>query len=631
MSAYKDALRKSLEEPESYWAEQAQAVDWDQPWRQVLDRDAAPAARWFVGGRLNTCFNCVDRHVLAGNGERTAVLYESPVTQTTRSLTYRELRDRVARVAGGLRELGVGVGDRVLIYMPMIPETLVAMLACARLGAVHSLVFGGFAAEELAVRIDSSQPKVVLWGSCGIEPSRVVPYQPLLERALELAEWRVESTVVKQREHSPATLRQGRDADWDELEARATAAECVSVESTDPLYIMYTSGTTGKPKGVVRDTGGHAVALNWSTKAIFDVDPGDVFWAISDMGWQLGHSYIVYGPLLAGATTVIYEGKPVGTPDAGQYWRVVERLGVKVMLTAPTAIRAIRREDPHGDLTNGRNLSSLQAVFLAGERLDTETYQWTRELLGVPVVDHYWQTETGWPVCGICRGIEKIMTRPGSVNLPIPGYDVCALDEHGREIDPGAEGALAIRLPLPPGSFPTLWRDDEGFRRTYLSPASGYYFTGDGGSIDVDGYVRVTGRLDDVINVAGHRLSTGRMEEVLAGHPDVVECAVVGAADSLKGQVPVGFVVLRSGADRDTDELAAELVGMVRDQVGPVAAFRRVFVVPRLPKTRSGKVLRSTIRKLCDGAEFVVPATLDDPSSVEDIRAVLHGVGSRGS
>jgi propionyl-CoA synthetase len=452
----------------------------------------------------------------------------------------------------------------------------------------------------------------------------VVHYQPLLERALELAEWNVESTVVVQREQAPATLVEGRDRDWTEFEASATPADCVSVAATDPLYIMYTSGTTGKPKGVVRDTGGHAVALTWSTKAFYDVGPGDVFWAVSDMGWQLGHSYIVYGPLLAGATTVIYEGKPVGTPDAAQYWRVIERLGVKVVLTAPTAIRAIRREDPRGSLREGHDLSSLEAVYLAGERLDTETYHWTSELLGVPVIDHYWQTETGWPVCGICRGIEEVPTRVGSVNLPVPGYDLVALDEQGRELDRGEEGALAIRLPLPPGCFPTLWQDDEGFTSTYLAAAPGYYYMGDGGSVDADGYVRVTGRLDDVINVAGHRLSTGRMEEVLARHPDVAECAVVGAADSLKGQIPVGFVVLKAGTARDGDELTSELVRMMREQVGPVAVFRRVLVVPRLPKTRSGKVLRSAMRKLADGVEFGVPATIEDPAALADVRLALE-------
>jgi propionyl-CoA synthetase len=623
MTSYAHEYRLSIEQPDLFWESKAAMVDWDSPWRQVLDRDATPAARWFAGGRLNTCFNCVDRHVLAGHGERTAVCYESPVTGISSTMSYERLRDRVARVAGGLSALGVRKGDRVLIYMPMIPETLIAMLACARLGAVHSLVFGGFAAEELAVRIDGARPKLVLWGSCGIEPSRVVAYQPLLEHALKLADWQVEATVVKQREQSLAVLRDGRDVDWVELESEAGPVDCVPVDATDPLYIMYTSGTTGRPKGVVRDNGGHAVALTWSMKAVYDIDAGDVFWAVSDMGWQLGHSYIVYGPLLAGATTVVYEGKPVGTPDAGQYWRVIERLGVKAVLTAPTAIRAIRREDPHGSLAVDRDFSSLEAVYLAGERLDTQTYQWTGDLLGVPVVDHYWQTESGWPMCCISRGIEKLPTRPGSVNLPVPGYEVKVLDDEGNALGPGLEGILAVRLPLPPGAFPTLWGDDEGFTRTYLSPLPGYYYTGDGGTTDEDGYLYVSGRLDDIINVAGHRLSTGRMEEVLSRHPDVAECAVVGAADTLKGQVPLGLVVLKSGVDRDHGEIVTELIAMVRDQIGPVAAFRRVVVVARLPKTRSGKVLRGMVRKLADGEGFSPPATIEDPSVLEDLRAMI--------
>jgi propionyl-CoA synthetase len=508
----------------------------------------------------------------------------------------------------------------------MIPQTLIAMLACARIGAVHSVVFGGFAAQELAIRIDDAKPKLVVWASCGIEPSRVIPYKPLIDHALELAQWRVETTVVSQREQQPAELVQGRDWDWDELVQQAEPAACVAVEATAPLYILYTSGTTGKPKGVVRDHGGHAVALLWSMKGLYDAGPGDVFWAASDMGWVVGHSYIVYGPLMAGATTVVYEGKPVGTPDAGAFWRVVEEHSVKVLFTAPTAIRAIRREDPDGELVKDYDLSSLKALYLAGERLDPETYHWARDVLGVPVIDHWWQTETGWAICANCRGLEELPTKPGSPTKPVPGFDLVVLDVAGETLEPPAEGMLALRLPLPPGTLPTLWQNDEGFVNTYLAPFPGYYFTGDAGSIDEDGYVYVMGRVDDIINVAGHRLSTGRMEEVLAAHPDVAECAVVGAADDLKGQVPLGLVVLKAGVTRDASDVTSELVRMVREQVGPVAAFKRAIIVDRLPKTRSGKILRSSIRKIADGAEFAIPASIEDPSVIEDLRATFGAV-----
>jgi propionyl-CoA synthetase len=620
---YETAYEASILRPESFWGDAGAAVDWTRRWDKVLDRSASPAPRWFVGGTLNTCYNAVDRHVLAGRGDATAVIYDSPITGATGQLTYAELLERVSTFAGALRDQGVECGDRVVIYMPMIPQTLIAMLACARIGAVHSVVFGGFAAQELAIRIDDAKPKLIVWASCGIEPSRVIPYKPLVDHALELAHWRVETTVVTQREQAPAQLVQGRDHDWDELVKQAAPAACVACEATAPLYILYTSGTTGKPKGVVRDHGGHAVALLWSMKGLYDAGPGDVYWAASDMGWVVGHSYIVYGPLLAGATTIVYEGKPVGTPDAGAFWRVIEEHRVKVLFTAPTAIRAIRREDPEGELVKEHDISSLQALYLAGERLDPDTYHWARDVLGVPVIDHWWQTETGWAICANCRGLEELPMKAGSPTKPVPGFDLVVLDVAGEPLEPPADGMLALRLPLPPGTLPTLWQNDEGFVNTYLAPFPGYYFTGDAGSIDEDGYVYVMGRVDDIINVAGHRLSTGRMEEVLAAHPDVAECAVVGAADDLKGQIPLGLVVLKTGANRDPADVSSELVRMVREQIGPVAAFKRAVVVNRLPKTRSGKILRSSIRKIADGAEFAIPATIEDPSVIEDLRALI--------
>ena len=619
---YEAAYEASITRPESFWAEAAEGIEWTRRWDDVLDRSSSPAARWFVGGSLNTCHNAVDRHVLAGRGEATAVIYDSPVTGSRSELTYAALLEAVSRFAGGLRDLGVERGDRVVIYMPMISQTLIAMLACARIGAVHSVVFGGFAAQELATRIDDAEPKLVVWASCGVEGSRVILYGPLLDRALELARWPVTTTVVFQREQQRAQPAPGRDHDWDDL-TRADPAACVPVAATDPLYVLYTSGTTGKPKGVVRDHGGHAVALLWSMKGLYDIGPGDVFWAASDMGWVVGHSYIVYAPLLAGATTVVYEGKPVGTPDAGAFWRVVAEHRVKALFTAPTAIRAIRREDPEGELVRKYDTSSLEALYLAGERLDPDTYHWAGDVLNVPVVDHWWQTETGWAVCANCRGLEELPMKAGSPTKPVPGFDLVVLDASGEPLEPPAEGTLALRLPLPPGTLPTLWQNDEGFVNAYLAPYPGYYFTGDSGSIDEEGYVFVMGRVDDVINVAGHRLSTGRMEEVLAAHPDVAECAVVGVADDLKGQTPLGLVVLKAGAQREPDEVAAELVRMVREHVGPVAAFKRAVVVDRLPKTRSGKILRSSIRKLADGLDFVVPATIEDASVIEDLRVAL--------
>ncbi len=620
---YTHAYEESIGRPEAFWGAAAEAVVWTRRWRTVLDRSAVPAPRWFAGGALNTCYNAVDRHVEEGRGDALAVIHDSPVTGTVSRLSYAELLERVSRFAGALRNLHVERGDRVVIYMPMVPETLVAMLACARIGAVHSVVFGGFAAEELATRIDDAMPKVVVWASCGIEPGRVVPYEKMVRGALDLARWRVSSTVVLQRATLQAGLVPDRDHDWLEVERAAEPVACVDVEATDPLYILYTSGTTGRPKGVVRDNGGHAVALLWSMRYLYGAGPGDVFWAASDMGWVVGHSYIVYGPLLAGAATVIYEGKPVGTPDAGAFWRVVEQHRVKILFTAPTAIRAIRRDDPEGTLVPAYDTRSLEALFLAGERLDPDTYHWASRVLGVPVIDHWWQTETGWAICADCMGLEQLPLKPGSPTKPVPGFDLAVLDANGHPQDPPAEGVLALRLPLPPGALPSLWNNDEGFVNTYLAPYPGYYFTGDNGSIDADGYVFVMGRVDDVINVAGHRLSTGRMEEVLTQHPDVAECAVVGAADDLKGQVPLGLVVLKHGAEGSPDQVAADLVRMVREHVGPVAAFKRVVVVRRLPKTRSGKILRGTIRKIADGADISIPATIEDPSVIAEIQESL--------
>jgi propionyl-CoA synthetase len=600
------------------------AINWEvAPGAIVLDDTHPPFYRWFPGARLNTCQNALDRHVEAGRGEQAALIWDSPVTGSERTYTYRELRDEVARVAGVLRHLGVGTGDTVLLYMPMVPEAVVGMVACARLGAVHSVVFGGFAPHELAVRIDHAQPKVVLSASCGIEVDRVIEYKPMLESALAEATHQPRACVVLQRPQAAAELVEGRDLDWTGAVAAAEPVPCVSVAATDPLYILYTSGTTGRPKGVVRDNGGHAVALHWSMRNVYGVAPGEVYWAASDVGWVVGHSYIVYGPLLLGATTVLYEGKPVGTPDAGAYWRVVEQYGVNVLFTAPTALRAVKKEDPKGTHLGRYDVSSLRHLFLAGERLDPDTNHWASGLLGIPVVDHWWQTETGWPIAANCVGIEPLLIKPGSPTKPVPGYDVHVLDEQGRDCQVGQEGAVAIKLPLPPGTLPTLWRDDERFVRSYLSRYPGYYLTGDGGYLDADGYLFVMGRIDDVINVAGHRLSTGAMEEVVSSHPDVAECAVIGVADELKGQVPIGFVVLKAGAERNPSEVESELVTMVRDRIGPVASFRRALVVSRLPKTRSGKILRTTMRAIADGTRYSVPSTIDDPAILDEIAREL--------
>jgi len=593
----------------------------------VLD-PGSRSGRWFPGGRLNTCWNAVDRHVVAGRGDQPAVIHDSPVTSTKTTLTYRELQDRVARFAGVLRGLGVAVGDRVVIYMPMVPEALVAMLACARLGAVHSVVFGGFAARELAIRIDDARPKAVVCGSCGVEPTRVVPYKPLLDAALGMARHAPERVVVLQRAIQPAELHPGRDLDWDEAMAAASPVECVPVAATDPLYVLYTSGTTGTPKGVVRDHGGHAVALHWTMGNVYGVQPGETFWAASDVGWVVGHSYIVYGPLLRGATTVVYEGKPVGTPDPGAFWRVMSEHGVVAMFTAPTAMRAIKKEDPEGELLAGYELSRLRAQFLAGERCDPDTFLWVRDRLRVPVIDHWWQTETGWPITGIPLGVSPdLPPKAGSAGVRMPGWDLQVLDADHAPVPPGTIGSLVVKLPLPPGALTTLWGNEERFVAGYLRDVPGFYKTGDAGFIDPEGYVHVMSRTDDLINVAGHRLSTGQMEQVLASHPAVAECAVIGVADDLKGQVPLGLFVLKRGVAEPPAEIARALVQRVRDEIGPVAAFKIAVPVERLPKTRSGKILRGTMRQIADGERWSTPATVDDPSALGVVEEALASAG----
>jgi propionyl-CoA synthetase len=626
MGAYAEDHRRSLEDPDGFWAEQAKAIDWFTRPRTALDRDAPPAGRWFPDGVLNTCFNALDRHVIRGRADEPALIFHSAYTGARRTYTYADLLTEVAQVGGGLRELGVGPGDRVVISMPMVPEAVVAMLACARLGAVHSVVFGGFAAAELAARIDDAEPKVVLISSCGLEPGRVVEYKPMLDAALARSAHQPDYVVVHQRPEAPAELRGERELDLALLmrPGQFQPAPCAELAATDPLYILYTSGTTGKPKGIVRDQGGHAVALAYSMRAVYDVGPGDVMFTASDVGWVVGHSYIVYAPLLVGATTVLYEGKPVGTPDAGAFWRVVAEHRAKVLFTAPTAVRAIRKVDPDGALLARYDLGSLEALFLAGERLDPDTFRWAGEQLGVPVVDHWWQTETGWPIAANPRGLEPLPLKPGSSSVPVPGYDVQALDADGVALPAGQEGALCLRLPLPPGTLPTVWGDDDRFGRGYLDAFPGWYLSGDGGYLDADGYVFVMGRTDDVINVAGHRLSTGAMEAVLAAHPAVAECAVIGVADALKGQVPRGLVVLKEGVSEAPEQLVADLVALVRSEIGPVAALRQVDVVAALPKTRSGKVLRRTMREIADGGPGTVPSTVEDPEVVERLRPVLR-------
>jgi propionyl-CoA synthetase len=627
MGRFDEVYRRSLQEPQAFWGEAAAAIDWVEPWERVLDDSRAPFYRWFAGGRLNTCFNALDRHVDGGRADQPALIYDSPVTGTTASCTYRELRDAVATFAGVLAERGVERGDRVIVYMPMVPEAAIAMLACARIGAIHSVVFGGFAANELASRIEDARPKVVVSASCGIEPGRVVAYKPLLDAAIELVDSKPACCVILQRPTLEAELDPRRDVDWDEAVAASEPAGCVPVEATDPLYILYTSGTTGQPKGIVRDNGGHAVALEWTMKHVYGVDPGEVYWAASDVGWVVGHSYIVYAPLFHGCTTVLYEGKPVGTPDPGAFWRVISQHDVCTLFTAPTAFRAIRQQDPDGDHIGRYDLSRFRALFLAGERCDPETLHWAEEKLGVPVIDHWWQTETGWPVAANCIGIEHLPVVPGSPTRSVPGWDVRVLDAEGGELPAGAIGALVVKLPMPPGSSPTLWNADERYRETYLSSFPGYYQTADAGYVDEQGYVFVMARTDDIINVAGHRLSTGALEEVLAAHADVAECAVIGVADELKGQLPLGFLVLKAGVERPHEEIVAEVVQLVRDHVGPVAAFKTAAVVGRLPKTRSGKILRGTMRRIADGEPYTTPATIDDPVILDEIGDALRELG----
>ncbi len=625
--AYAKVYDAWKQDPEAFWQEAAQGIDWEKQPTKALFDDNAPIYEWFKDGMVNTCWNAVDRHVAAGRGEQTAIIYDSPITHTKREISYVELRNRVANLAGALRAKGVGVGDRVIIYMPMIPEALEAMLACARLGAVHSVVFGGFAANELAVRIDDATPKAIIAASCGLEPGRVVHYKPLLDEAIDLASHKPDFCVILQREQEVAELTPGRDVNWHGFQYGVEPAECVPVSGDHPAYILYTSGTTGQPKGVIRATGGHLVALNWTMKNVYNVDPGDVFWAASDVGWVVGHSYICYGPLIHGNTTVVFEGKPIGTPDAGTFWRVISEHNVRSFFTAPTAFRAVKREDPAGELIKDYDLSCLRAVYLAGERADPDTIIWAQDHLKVPVIDHWWQTETGWAIAANPLGIEELPVKLGSPSVPLPGYDVQVLDEGGHPVAAGELGAIAIKLPLPPGTLPNLWQAEERFISSYLSHFPGYYETGDAGYVDDDGYLYIMARTDDVINVAGHRLSTGAMEEVLAAHPDVAECAVIGVADALKGQMPLGFLCLNAGVTRPHSEVIAETVKLVREKIGPVAAFKLATVVERLPKTRSGKILRATMVNIADGTAYKMPATIDEPAILDEITIALRSLG----
>ncbi len=624
---YDEVYRRAHDDPEGFWAARAEDIHWEKRWDRVLDTSRPPYYRWFAGGALNTCYNALDLHVDRGRGKQAALIYDSPVTRTIRAYTYFELRDEVARFAGALRRQGVEKGDRVIIYMPAVPEAVIAMLACARIGAIHSVVFGGFAPKELATRIDDAKPKVMLSASCGIEGTRVIPYKPLLDQAIAMAAHRPSRCVILQRPMETAPLVPGRDLDWGEAVAAASPVECVPVAATDPLYILYTSGTTGIPKGVVRDNGGHAVALKWSMDAVYGMGAGETFWAASDIGWVVGHSYIVYAPLLKGCTTILYEGKPVGTPDPGAFWRVCAQHGVSALFTAPTAFRAIKKEDPQGAHIGRYDLTRFRTLFLAGERCDPDTLLWAREKLQVPVVDHWWQTETGWPMAANCVGLGMLPVKPGSPTKVVPGYDIRVLGEDNREVPAGQIGSIAVKLPMPPSSLPTLWHNDEGFERSYLTRHPGYYLTGDAGYKDEDEYIYIMSRVDDIINVAGHRLSTGAMEEVLAGHPDVAECAVMGVADEIKGEVPVGLVVTKAGVARADADLCRELVELVREKIGPVAAFKTVAVVKRLPKTRSGKILRGTMKKIADGVEHTVPATIDDPAILAEISDSLKALG----
>ncbi|TCT03314.1 propionyl-CoA synthetase [Aquabacter spiritensis] len=632
-SRYAEIYARWQADPEGFWAEAAKAIDWITPPRRIFDASAGVYGRWFVGGVCNTCYNAVDRHVAAGRGGQAALIYDSPVSGTQRTLTYAELLTEVRTLGAVLRDLGVGKGDRVVLYMPMVPEAVIAMLACARIGAVHSVVFGGFAAKELATRIEDAAPKVILAASCGIEPNRLVAYKPLLDQAIEMAAVKPEACLILKRPQMDCDLVPGRDHDWQETCAAARRAgesvDCAHMAATDPLYVLYTSGTTGKPKGVVRDTGGHLVALRWSMENLYGIKPGEVFWTASDIGWVVGHSYIVYGPLILGATSVIYEGKPVGTPDPGAFWRVIAEHKVVALFTAPTALRAIKKEDPEAAHLAGRDLSAFRTLFLAGERADPDTVRWAEETLNVPVIDHWWQTETGWAIAGNPVGLGTLPVKRGSPTVPMPGYDVRIVDEAARPVPAGVMGSIVIKLPLPPGCLPTLFQQDDRFREGYLTEFPGYYKTSDAGFIDADGYLFVMGRTDDIINVAGHRLSTGGMEEVLASHPDIAECAVIGVKDELKGEVPCGFVVLKAGERRAPEVIEKELVALVRERIGPVAAFKLAITVPRLPKTRSGKILRGTMKKIADAESWAAPATIDDPGALDDIEASLkaHGLG----
>jgi propionyl-CoA synthetase len=624
---YKEIYNSWKKDPEAFWMNAAEAIDWDKKPSKALFADRAPLYEWFSDSMVNTCYNAVDRHVFNGRADQKAIIYDSPMTDTKYSITFAELLEKVASLAGALSSKGISKGDRVIIYMPMIPEGIIAMLACARIGAIHSVVFGGFASNELAVRIDDAKPKAIIAASCGLEPNRVVEYKPLIDSAIELANYKPKTVIIFQRPQCKAKLVNGRDYDWEHIQNKVEKAPCVSVEGSHPAYILYTSGTTGAPKGVVRPTAGHLVALNWTMKNFYDVDPGEVFWAASDIGWIVGHSYICYAPLIHGNTTLVFEGKPVGTPDAGTFWRVISEHKVSNFFTAPTAFRAIKRMDPKGELKQKYDLRNLRALFLAGERADPDTVKWAENLLQVPIIDHWWQTETGYVIAGNPIGIEKLPIKIGSPTVPMPGFDIKVLDRTGRELPAGELGSIAIKLPLPPGTLPTLWNAAERFKSSYLNTFPGYYETGDAGTIDDDGYIYIMARTDDVINVAGHRLSTGAIEEVLANHPDVAECAVIGVSDKLKGQLPIGFVCLTSGVERKHTVIETECVEMVRSQIGPVASFKNVVVVDRLPKTRSGKILRGTMVKIADNEEFKLPATIDDPVILEEIKEALMTIG----
>ena len=627
MGKFDAVFQRSIENPEEFWREAAQGITWFTEYDKVLDSSKAPFYKWFPGGKMNTCFNAVDRHVQGGRADQVAIIHDSPVTGTIQKITYKELQEKVAAFAGVLTGHGVAKGDTVVIYMPMIPEAAVAMLACARIGAIHSVVFGGFAPHELAIRIDHAQPKLIITASGAIEGKKTIAYKPLVDSAIEQSVYGIDQVIVFQRDFIKADLVEGRDLDWEEAVAKSKPVDCVPVDATDSLYILYTSGTTGMPKGVLRDNGGHAVALYWTMKNLYNINPGEVWWSASDVGWVVGHSYIVYGPLLQGSTTILYEGKPIGTPDAGAFWRVISEHKVKTLFTAPTAFRAIKKEDPNGEFLKEYDMSSFECLYLAGERTDPDTLHWAENMLNVPVIDHWWQTETGWAIVGNCRGIEELPVKEGSPTKPMPGYDVRIVDDAGQEVPANKEGNIVIKLPLPPGNLTTLWKNDERYLSSYMSKFPGYYETSDGGYMDEDGYVYVMGRMDDVINIAGHRLSTGAMEEVISNHPDIAECAVFGVDDKLKGQLPVGFFVLKAGVKRDAEEIKSELVKMVRESIGAIACFRDACLVARLPKTRSGKILRSTMRSIANNKDYRVPSTIDDPVILDEVTDVLTRMG----